>query len=1814
MDQSMKHSGTSTRGARRTGRHSLIAVLMGLCLQLILSLQALAQEAGSYLIHTVGGGREGTLSLPSGQGLPALATYFQAFDLTLDPIGNLFFADRFSRIFKVDRSGVISLAAGGFFGYGGDGGPALAALLNQPASVASDRNGILYLADRGNQRIRRISSAGTITTFAGTGSSGTSGDGGPALSALFDKPGTIAIDASGNLYVSDITGSIRKVNSSGIITTIVQESGEALTVHPSGALYFVKDNQVRKLASDGTVSVAAGAGQAGFDGDGGPAVDALLNRPTDLAFDQAGNLYIADSLNRRVRKVTSDGIIRTIAGTGVKGHSGDGGPALTADLGDPYGVVVDSTGSILVTMTPGDVDDPSGYRIRILTPTGPRPTIPPLSIATPSTLPSGQAAKPYWTFLTAEGGLPYVYYWSLIGGTLPQGLELSVSTGVISGTPGQAGTFQFTVQATDRQQTTASRVITLAIDPPVPPKTTLQITTPSPLPRARVGHFYSVTLAAGGAPPPYAWSIPIGSSLPFGLTLNPVTGVLSGTPTDAGSVPFTVRASYNSEIDTDKNFEIAIDPPALTVPFLAQLPYRLTGLDYDFLATQSAGMVFDGAGNLYLSDPSGHRIVRISPTGVVSAVAGIGIAGFTGDGGPALQARFQRPAGLAMDAFGSLFVADLDNHRIRKVSPAGIVTTVAGTGTAGFAGDGGPAESAQLNYPRAVVVDVSGNLYIADTLNQRVRKVGLDGRITVFVGDGTASYGGDGGPATSAQLNSPQSIAMDVGGNLYIADFNNNRIRKVANNGMITTFAGTGLPGYSGDAGPAIAAQFRYPTAVAIDRNGNLLILDSQNFCIRKVDSSGSISTLVQIPGGDSIAVDSNGNLAIGGIWFLPSTFPTQPNITIPTAAILPTGRVEEAYSVTLSAEGSVPFAYRWTITQGSMPDGLVLDGSIGLISGTPGRSGVFMFTAQARDFNEVRISKTFTLTIQASQVSGSLLIEAVAGSRARGMFAANYTGEGRSLWSSLNWPRGMATDSAGNLFIADGANHRVRRVTPAGIITTVAGTGLSGSFGDCASSGPRGDGGQAVAAQLCTPADVALDASGNLYITEMVGQRVRKVTPAGLISTLAGNGKRAFAGDGGPGAQASLHEPMGLAVDNSGNVYIADSRNHRIRKVSPDGRIETIAGSGSVDTFDFKGLPHYGGGYGGDGGPATQAQMRNPQDVAIDPQGNLYIVEWGNQRIRRVSAAGTIDTFAGNGARGFGGDGGPALAATLNYPQSVAVDGSGNIYLADSDNHRVRRVDPSGKILTIAGFGSAGFSGNGLPAVAAQLNSPQGIAVDQAGNLWIADTYNHQVRRVFRGDPSQPPTTPPKIWILPSSARSRGLNGAFFTTELLLANTGSQSASMTLEFLGNNRDGRNGISKTLTLAAGTSLSYPDVLASVFGVADGFGAIRVISSSSAVVVQGQTATPSTGGGSYGHSVPAVWYSDWIAQGLPRTIVAIREDGQFRTNLILTNATEDPLEVQLELRTQEGIELARKELVLRPLEMTQLTRLVRSLGVEQDLAGGQLVVSTPTLGGYLAAYAVSIDNSTNDPRSLLPEPGVTGASGTWLLPSIARAPGLGGAYYTSDVTLANTGIGEATAKLKFLGNHINGRHGPEKTFVIAQGTSVTFSDVLHSLFSLEQDFGAIQVSAALRPPEYTSTGTLTVQAQTSTPGSGRTFGQNVPAAGDGQFIDALSPRSITGIREDASFRSNLILANARETQTEADLSVISQDGVLLASRHLTLQPLGMVQLTRVVRELGIPSDISGARILLSTPIGSGAFAAYVALIDNLTNDPRTLLPQ
>jgi trimeric autotransporter adhesin len=674
-----------------------------------------------------------------------------------------------------------------------------------------------------------------------------------------------------------------------------------------------------------------------------------------------------------------------------------------------------------------------------------------------------------------------------------------------------------------------------------------------------------------------------------------------------------------------------------------------------------ASVAVDGAGNLFIADSRNNRIRKVDTSGIITTVAGNGAASFSGDGGPATGASVNNPQGVAIDSAGNLFIADFANSRIRKVDHATqVITTVAGNGTASFAGDGGPATAAELNFPVGVAVDSSGNLFIADTGNKRIRKVDhTTQNIATVAGNGNFASSGDGGPATSAGMEA-ETVAVDSSGNFFIADFGNNRIRKVDTGGTITTVAGNGTNGFTGDGGPATSAELWTPRGITVDGAGNLLIADSNNFRIRKVDVSGTITT-----------VAGNGN----------------PNF---------------------SGDGGQ------ATSAGIAPGGVAVDAAGNLFSTdmgpiTPGN-------------NRVRKIDHSTQIISTVAGNGN----------------PSFLGDGGPATSaSLQSPQGVAQDAAGNIFIADSNNSLIRQVDVHGVITTVAGGGTSG----------LGDGGPATSAALASPAAVVLDAAGTsiLFIADTQNQRIRKVDLSGTITTVAGNGTNAFSGDGGPATSASLNFPDAVAVDGAGNVFIADTTNNRIRKVDTGGIITTVAGNGSF-------------GFSGDGGPAAAASLAGPDGVALDGAGNLLIADTSNQRIRKVDhATQNITTVAGNGTAGFAGDGGPATSANLLNPFAVEVDSAGNLLIADFGNERVRKVNSSGIITTIAGNGTASFSGDGGSAAGAGVHSPAGLAVDPIGNFFIADSGNNRIRRVV---------TPPDFDIAsnPASATIRAGQSASFT------------------------------------------------------------------------------------------------------------------------------------------------------------------------------------------------------------------------------------------------------------------------------------------------------------------------------------------------------------------------------------------------------------------------------------------------------------------
>lgn len=337
------------------------------------------------------------------------------------------------------------------------------------------------------------------------------------------------------------------------------------------------------------------------------------------------------------------------------------------------------------------------------------------------------------------------------------------------------------------------------------------------------------------------------------------------------------------------------------------------------------------------------------------------------------------------------------------------------------------------------------------------------------------------------------------------------------------------------------------------------------------------------------------------------------------------------------------------------------------------------------------------------------------------GVGTAGLAGDGGAGDSAqLRNPAAVVEDSFGNLYIADTFNNRIRKLATDGTITTIAGSDTTTY---------SGDGGAATRAGLSHPSGIALDRNGVLYIADTAHHMVRKVSAEGVISRVAGTGAAGYKGDGGAATDANLNTPMGVAVDAAGNLYIADTLNHRIRRVTPDGKIATVAGNGAAA-------------YYGDGGAATDASLNYPQAVTVDQAGNLYIGDTYNDRVRKVTPDGTIVTVAGNGAARYAGDGGPATAASLNYPKGVAVDASGNLFIADCHNARIRMVTEDGHIHTVAGS-ALGYGGDGGKATSARLQFPAGVFAGMQGRIYVADTDNHRIRLL---SPTLDAALPPSI------------------------------------------------------------------------------------------------------------------------------------------------------------------------------------------------------------------------------------------------------------------------------------------------------------------------------------------------------------------------------------------------------------------------------------------------------------------------------------
>ena len=585
----------------------------------------------------------------------------------------------------------------------------------QPSGIAIDPSGSIYFGNSGwvaSQAIFKLSADGMIVRIAGTGRRGFSGDGGTALNAQFSGPGPVAIDKNRNLYIADVS-----------------------------------NGRIRRVAPDGIITTVAGISQfEGFGGDGGPAVEAALSGADGLATDNAGNLYIADSGNHRIREITTDGIIRTIAGNGLAGNSGDGGPATQASIG-----------------------------------------LNPQSI---------RAVK------VDAGGIVWIAVDNVVRRISPDGIITTVAGNGAEGYSGDGG-----------------------------PALDAALDNPADIVVDNSGVLY----------------IAVGSRI-----RRVSRGGIIETVVGNGTIGF----SGDNSLAT--NAEISFPQ----------------------------GLALDPAGNLVIADTFNNRLRKLSPGGIISTIAGNGATSYPGDGGPATSAQLDGPAFVAADRSGNVFISDYMGQKVLKVSPDGTITTIAGVGGAlvfHAVIEGEPAVDAQLGRVAGVVPDNDGNLFVADSDNSCVWKITANGLINRFAGNGNQIYAGDGGPAVQASFVTPWGLAIDQAGNLYIADENDNRVRRVSINGIISTVAGNGIYAFSGDAGRALDASLKSPQTVAVDKNGDIYIADNGNLRVRKVSANGTITTVVGdgTPGNghsgglaseahtipQSVALDEAGNLYILDGW-----------------------------------------------------------------------------------------------------------------------------------------------------------------------------------------------------------------------------------------------------------------------------------------------------------------------------------------------------------------------------------------------------------------------------------------------------------------------------------------------------------------------------------------------------------------------------------------------------------------------------------------------------------------------------------------------------------------------------------------------------------------------------------------------------------------------------------------------------------------------------------------------------------------------------------------------------------------------------------
>jgi hypothetical protein len=1231
------------------------------------------------------------------------ARFFQPPSVAVDSTGNVYVVD-YGAICEISPSGVVTTLAGSALLSGSSDGTGSAARFDDPAGVAVDSEGNVYVADTWNDEIREISPSGVVTTLAGSAGQTGSSDG-TGSAARFSKPFGVAVDTEGNVYVADTwNDEIREISPSGVVTTLAGSAaaypgssdgiGSAarfdqpygVAVDTEGNVYVADslNNEVRKITSSGVVSTLAGcAGQTGSSDGAGSA--ARFDDPTGVAVDSTGNVYVADESNDEIRKITPSGVVTTLAGSAGQYGSRDG-TSKAARFSVPAGVALDSAGNVYVA----DQNNNDIRKITMVTPFTSQVTIRSSVPSRPMSLGGGDNDVAGINLTDAE--LACIQTAATGTVTIGDGTQTGNITFKTARVATTAGAGTVVVQATggpgqivlDDQGTGPALDGNGGTIQVVPGTGGVQIIQSS----SAAG---DVAIVSNGFTSPAA---PLSLTLNFASTFGAQITLVDNTATPAVSNTIsgtfsnlasggTISATYNGTTHVftanyaggDGNDLVLTDvtPPTTTTVSSSQTSV-VYGTAVTFTATVSAqnGSTAPTAGSLDFFDTTTSTDLGLATLGSSTGTASIwtlatGVKTFHVTAGDIITATYSAdPTFLGSSGTTVQTITTLP------------ITVTAAAATKSYDG---------TTFSTATPTITTGSLVSGDAMNF------TETYDTKNVGTGKT-------------LTAAGSVSDGNGGNNYAVTFVSNAMGQITAR-AITVTAATGTKVYD-----ATTSSTATPTITAGSLASGDTAVFSETFDTKNAGTGKTLAVTGFVKDGNSgtnytvtFAVNTTGSVTARAI-----TVTAAPNVKTydgtTSALALPTITAGSLATGDTAAFSETFDTKNVGISKTLTAAGSVNDGNSGnnyTVTFAANTTGVV--TARPITVTAVTDTKTYdgTTTATATPAITSVVVTTLAGAAGQGG-----SSDGTGSAASFDGPDGVAVDSAGNVYVADYGNDEIRKITPSGVVTTLAGAAGQGGSSNGAGSAARFD----------YPGGVAVDSAGNVYVADSGNDEIRKITPSGVVTTLAGAaGQQGFSD--GTGSAARFDNPGNVAVDSEGNVYVADSGNDEIRKITPLGGVTTLAGSA--------------GQTGSSDGTGSAARFDYPTGVAVDSIGsNVYVGDCNNDEVRKITSSGVVTTLAGSAGQ-TGSSDGTGSAARFDYPTGVAVDNTGNVYVADWSNDKIRKITPSGVVSTLAGSAGQTGSSDGIGS-AARFYDPCDVRLDSAGDVYVADYGNDEIRLVSTG------------------------------------------------------------------------------------------------------------------------------------------------------------------------------------------------------------------------------------------------------------------------------------------------------------------------------------------------------------------------------------------------------------------------------------------------------------------------------------------------